>query len=189
MRTGCIQKLWIGVLRCAGEQDHDTGSAAWFAFEVDQSAIGGDDAADGGQSQAGTFAGALGGEKRFEETLAGLRVHAATIVADHQEDARKGDGTALRRHRSGDGLKLTVAGLDYDATAVGQGIAGVKHKIEEDLLGLRLVNLDQTQVWIEMELECDVLADEAGQQILHGSGNFVEAEGASLGGLRPGEDE
>ena len=129
---------------------------------MDQSAIGGDDAADGGQSQAGTFAGALGGKKRFEETLAGFRVHAATVVADHQEDARKGDGSALRRHRSGNGLKLAVAGLDYDATAGGQGVAGVEHKIEEDLLGLCLVDLDQTQVWIEMQLEHDVLADEAG---------------------------
>jgi len=42
---------------------------ARFAFDVNQSPVCGNNAADCGKSQAGTLASTLGGEKRLEEVL------------------------------------------------------------------------------------------------------------------------
>ena len=73
-----------------------------------------------------------------------------TVVADSEKDAGKArQAAAAYRSGAGDVLKLTVAGLDGNATAVGQGVASVENEVEEDLLRLRLIDRDQTQIRIE----------------------------------------
>ena len=59
-------------------------------------------------------------------------------------------------------MEIAVAGLDGDAAALGQSVASVQHEVQQDLLGLRLVDLDDAQVGIEMQVEQNVFADQAG---------------------------
>jgi hypothetical protein len=39
-------------------------------------------------------------------------------------------------------VKFTVAGFKDNAAAVGKGIAGVEDQIQDDLLGLRVIDLE-----------------------------------------------
>src|SRR5271170_3794797 len=128
-------------LRCPREQDHDSCPPARFAFHVNKSAVCGNDAADGGESQTSALAGVLSGEKRLEKTLAYFRVHTATVVADHEENA--GEGFAmLFHHGPGYGLEFAVAGLNHNAATGRQRVTGVEDQVEDDLLGLRRIDLD-----------------------------------------------
>src|ERR1035438_3598765 len=161
-----VRKFGGGGVQCPGQQDHDSGSAIRFAFDVNQSAVCGDNTAQGGQSQTSTFARALGGEKRLEEMLACFGVHAAAVVTDSQKNAGKGGSTAAYRLGAGNIFKLTVGGLNDNATAVGQGVASVENEVEENLRCRGLIDRDQTQIRIKAEFEHDVFADKASQQIL-----------------------
>ena len=98
-----VQRNFVGRLRCTGEQDHHASAAAGFAFEVDESAIGRNDAADGGQSQAGALASILGSEEWLEEALAGFGVHAVTVVADYEQDTTEMQLGCLKLFRRRDG--------------------------------------------------------------------------------------
>lgn len=189
MLNGDVQKIRGGCgMSGAGEQDHNPGSAARFTIDVDQSAVCGDDAADSGQSQARAFPGVLGGEKRIEEMLAGFRIHAAAVVADGEKNTGKGSNS-LWWHRTGNTLELTVAGLYDNAATLGQGVAGVENKVEQDLLGLCLIDFDQTEIGIETEVEDNVFADQAGEEIPHRLGNLVQAQCPGLRRLGTGENQ
>ncbi|MGB9361390.1 MAG: hypothetical protein WCA99_07295, partial [Candidatus Sulfotelmatobacter sp.] len=111
----------------------------------------------------------LGGEKWLKEPPARFRVHPMAVVGDDQQNAGEED-TCLsvpRQRRSGYSLKPAVAGLNHDATAVCQDIAGIENQVENNLLGLRLVDFDQSQIGVEPEFQLHVFADQAGQQIPH----------------------
>ena len=72
MRKGGARKICDGGIGRGGKQNHDARPATGLAFDVHQSAICGDDAADRGQSQARALSGALSGKERIEEMLAGF---------------------------------------------------------------------------------------------------------------------
>src|SRR5580704_1863400 len=106
-----ILRLGAVNLRCPGKQDHYARAPAGFAFEVDESLIRSDDAAHRRQSQAGAFAGILGGKERFKQALAGFRVHTLTVVAHDEQHAWKcGKRPSLygARHR----FESAITGLD-----------------------------------------------------------------------------
>ncbi|MFZ0946976.1 MAG: hypothetical protein WBV26_21160 [Candidatus Sulfotelmatobacter sp.] len=86
-------------------------------------------------------------------------------------------------------MKLAVTGLNYNVPAVCQGIAGIENQVQDDLLSLRRIDLDQAQIGLESQFKLDVLADKAGQQILHILRNLIEAQRTDLGSLRAGENE
>ncbi|MFZ0278214.1 MAG: hypothetical protein WA254_23255 [Candidatus Sulfotelmatobacter sp.] len=54
---------------------------------------------------------------------------------------------------------------------------------------MSLVDGDCAQFRVEMQVEGNVFADQPGQQIMHPSGNFVEAQSPNWRGLRPGENQ
>jgi hypothetical protein len=81
--VGRLQKLGFGRLGCARQKDHDSRALSEFAFNVDQSAVVGNNAANRGEPQAGALARTLGSEERLEEALSSFRVHAAAIVRDN----------------------------------------------------------------------------------------------------------
>lgn len=110
------------------------------------------------------MARAFGSEKGLKEPLAGFRVHAMAIVRHDQQHAREEDGTlaAAARGRPGYSLKPAVTGLNHNAPAARQSIAGIENQVEDYLLGLRLIDFDQTQIGIEPEFQLNVFADQAG---------------------------
>jgi hypothetical protein len=146
------------------------------------------DAVDGSQAEAGAFAGAFGCEKWLEKMLACTLVHPTAVVAHGEEYAGKGWSTCLRESRSRDALKFTVAGFDDNAAAVRQGISGVEDQIQNDLLGLRVLDLEQAQIGVELEFERDVLSEQARKKIFHVLGHLIETERAELGFLWPGKN-
>ncbi len=68
---------------------------ARFAVDVDESVVLLDDAVDRGQTQAGALADILGGEKRLEDMIQRLFVHAAAVVADGQQDILAGNKSGV----------------------------------------------------------------------------------------------
>jgi hypothetical protein len=168
-----ILGLGIGSLQRAGKQDHYARAPSRFAFEVDEPLICSDDAAHSGQSQASPFAGILGGKKGLEQALAGLRAHSVAVVSHREQNAWK-RRKCLLLHGPRYWLEPAIAGLDGNAAAIGQGVARVQHQIQENLLSLRLIDLDCSQAGIEMQIQLNVFPDQPRQQLAHGQGNLVQ---------------
>ena len=95
----------------------------------------------------------------------------------------------LRQRGCAYGLKSAVTGFNYDPPAVGQGVARIEPQIEDELLGLRLIDFYQAQIRTQPEFKLDVLADEAGQQIPHVLSNLIQAQGTDLARFRPGKNQ
>jgi len=83
--------------------------------------------------------------KKDRRDAGGFSIHAASVVPDGEKNTGKGSNS-LWRHRTGNALELTVAGLYDNAATLGQSVAGIEHKVEKDLLGLRLIDFDQTEI-------------------------------------------
>ena len=58
-----------------------------------------------------------------------------------------------------------VGRLDGQAATVRHGFSGVDAQVDQDLLHLRRVDADRTQVGIRPELQFDVFADEAQEHL------------------------
>ena len=81
----------VGLGHVPGQVDLEGRALARLAVDVDEAVVLLDDAVDRGQPQAGAFAHLLGGEKRLEDVVQGLLVHAAAVVAHRQQHILAGD--------------------------------------------------------------------------------------------------
>ena len=117
---------------------------ARLAVDIDEAVVLLDDAVNRGQPQAGAFAHLLGGEKRLEQIVQGLMIHAAAVVADGQQHIIAGDkarvmGAVVL-------VESDVARFDGDFASVRDGVPGVDAEVGQDLVDLRWVDLDLRQV-------------------------------------------
>lgn len=92
-----------------------------FTANLDVAAALLDDAVDGGETEAGTVAAFLGGEKRLENTGESGIVHAAAGVADGEND----EGAGLAIGESSGGVFVEIDGRSFQRDAAALGMASL----------------------------------------------------------------
>ena len=160
-----------------GQEDVEGGAAAEFAVHLDMAAGELDDAADGGQAEAGPFARSLGGEQGLEDACPDIGGHADAGVADGQQDIGAGAGVI------GLGIGFVerdIVGHDGEPAAFGHGVAGVDGQVQDHLLHLPRIDLDRFQCRGEDGGQQDVVADQAAQHLLRVAHSDVEVEDLRL---------
>ena len=171
----------------SGEIELENGAFSEFAVAPDKSLALLDDSVDHGEPEAGSLAGRLGGEEGLEQPGFGFFAHAHARVGDGQQNVSAG------RHQrmSGDvlGGEINVGRLQRELTSVGHGVAGIDDEIHDDLLNLRVVDLDHPQAIGEGGRDFDILA----HQVRCHPGNFsqdrIQREDFRLNDLLPAEGE
>ena len=121
-----------------------------------------DDAVDHRQAEAGALADLLGGEERLEDLLQHVRRDAGAGVLDLDQHV-----VGRRQFAIGEGLALLgrdVAGAHRQVAAGRHRVARVDRQIDDHLLELADIDLDRPQVAAVIDLELDVVADQAGKQ-------------------------
>ena len=137
---------WRRLLGDYWQQHRHAGSVVEFAVYVDKTAVSGHNLVHSGEPESCAFA-RLGREKRLEDMSSSAGVHAGSVVFDGKQHTRKkSSGIAVQR------LYFAVARTDEDLATLRHGIPGIEHKIQEDLLRLRGIDFEQTDIRIELEL-------------------------------------
>jgi len=136
-----------------GEVDAEGGAFSGGGVKGDEAAVGIDDAADGGEAEAGAFAGVLGGEERFPDPGKDVGRNAGAGVFDLKEEEVAGATTG--NFVCGFGREDGVFAAQRESAAVGHGVAGVDGEVEEDLVDLGGVGLDGPEVGGDVVVEGD----------------------------------
>src|ERR1700730_659808 len=154
---------------------------------MDEAAALLDDAVDGGEAEAGSRAGLLGGEERFEDAGLGGGFHTVAGVGNGDDHVVS---TLDRRMEMGVlAVDEKILRIDGELAAERHGVAGVDGEIEEDLLELAGVGFDAAEGIAEAQAEFDVLADQAAEELAHIGDKFVEVEDLWLKDLHAAECE
>ncbi len=154
------------------------------ALDADVAAALFDDPVHGSQPQAGAAADRLGGEERLEQPGLHLLRHPAAGIRDRELDVR----TRWQRAAGGTGAVAGhLRGGNRDAAAVGHGVAGVGHQVQQHLLDLRRVRADRLRRRGELEVELDAFLDEAAQDLCEASHRVVEVVEPRRHDLAPAE--
>ena len=112
----------------------------------------------GGEAKATVGLGLLGGEKGVEDLGEVIGRDAAAVVFDLDKMiGARGDVVVV----GGGGIDIDGVGADIDMADIIDGIAGVDHEIEEDLLEMGAMKVRWRGVGLKVEVELDFVADEA----------------------------
>jgi len=114
-------------------------------LDIDDSAVRLEDGGHRGQAQTGALIRGLGGIDRLEDGIAHGALHAATVVAHPQ------------LHTLLPGRRFSILGRQEQASALGHGIAGVGHQVQDKLLDLLLVRPSGPQSRIQRQGQGDAL--------------------------------
>ena len=148
------------------------GALARFAVDGDMAVGLLDQPVDHAESQTAALAGFLGGEERLESAFQRLGRHAHAGVADRQYDIRPGPHLGLRR-----GVILfdqDVGGFQRKSAALGHGVAGVDHQVEQGVLELGRIDQRLLQIVGQRRLDPDVGAQGAPHQLQHPQHQLVQ---------------
>ena len=118
----------------AALEDHDDVQDVYTNMDIDESIVLLDGAVNGGQSKAGAFAHALGGEKRLEKMSKCFSGHPRTIVTDGKENIFPGDNIFLSVVKNC--MDRGVFRFDDQFSDAGNCIPGVDAQIGQDLVDL-----------------------------------------------------
>ena len=170
-----------------GQVDVDGGTPALLGVDGDAAAGLGDDAVDGGKSQAGALARRPGGEEGLEGTGHRLRVHAAAGVADGEFRAQPRPGPGP--HRAGGFAEVGRPGGERQDAPFRHRVAGVQGQVDQHLLDLPAVSKHRRQVRRRDEPQFDVRADAGLQHITHARQDRVQVDPLGPGGLPAAEQQ
>ena len=131
---------------------------------MDESAIAGHDVVNCCQAEARALRG-LRGEESFEQMRVRRGVHAAPVVRHHEKGTGERCGTTGLVIRFREHLHPAIAGFNRDLASAGHCIPRIEYQVEQNLLRLRWIHFDQTQIGIEMEYQLNVFPNQANQQI------------------------
>lgn len=145
-----------------------------FTANLDVAAALLDDAVDGGETEAGTVAAFLGGEKRLENTGESGIVHAAAGVADGEND--EGAGLAIGESSGGVFVEIDGRSFQRDAAALGHGVSSIFDETGEDLFELDGINLDGTEGASGAKEDVNIVGEAAVEECEGMLDNFVEIE-------------
>lgn len=158
-----------------------------LAFHADGAAALLDDAVDGGEAQAGAAPGALGGEEGLEDARLGFPIHAAAGIGDAELHVPAGeelgaiDAVAARQ--------LLLLGGDGKRAAGGHGIARVHAEVQDHLLQLAFIRAHPGIGGGGIELDADVFADDALEELFQIEDERIEIENDGLEELLAAEGE
>jgi len=176
-------ELFEGLREIEGEAS----AVAGGGVDMDEATALLDDAVDSGETEAGAFAGLLGGEERFEDAGLGGGVHAVTGVGNGEENVVSEFHGSMK---VGVGVvDEEVLGFDGEPAAQRHGVTGVDGEIEENLLKLARVGFDAAERIAETQAEFDVFANQAAKEFAHVGDEFVEVEDFGLENLHAAEGE
>ncbi len=177
----------FGGLIDAREINSEDGAAAELALNEDVAAALLDDAVDGGEPEAGTFAFFLGGEERLEDAGLGFAVHTLAGVADGNHDV----GSVLDESifRTVGLVEGDAGGANADFAAVGHGVFSIDDEIHDDLLELTGIGASATDGGSETGGEFDIFADERAQEALHIGDDGVHVDDLEFEKLLAAEGE
>ena len=171
----------------ARQMDGKRRARAELAVDGDEAAGLLDDAVGRRQSEPGALADLLGREEGLEDALE-MRLGDAGAGIDHLDQhviaGGQDLGAPLQRGREGD-----VGGADRQRAARGHGVPRVHREIDDDLLELSLVDLDQPEVAAVDDVELDVDADQAAQEVGQLGEHVGDVQHLGLQGLLAGEGE
>jgi hypothetical protein len=146
----------------------ERGAAAGVAFHLDPAVVLFDDAVHGGEPQAGSLAGLLGGEERLENVRQNLGGDPAPGILHTQADLTPGPGFGPRSGRFG--RHVHHPDLEAQATALRHGVPGVDGQVHQHLLQHAHVRPYHRRSGRVIALQGDVLPDQPAQhldQVLH----------------------
>ena len=169
------------------QRDRERRALARLALGPDVTRALPDDAVDGGEAEAGALADLLRREERLEEVRPHVRRHAVAGIADAQQHVRSRRAGDVRREVVA--LGGDVRGLDDEPAAVRHRVAGVHGEVQQDLFDLRAIRLDLIEVRRELQLEHDVLAEQALHQVAGAADDVVEIQDDRLQHLLAAERE
>ena len=139
------------------------------------------DAINGRQPEARAFVGSLGREKWFKDAGLRGRIHAATGVADGEDNMLASMGILIK---SGVFIvERDIGGLDGELPSHGHGVPGIDRQVHDHLFELPLVRLDAPQVGGQVEQDVDIFADEPAEHGPRIDQKGVEIEDARLKNL------
>lgn len=115
--------------------------------------MGFDDAAHGGETEAGALAGALGGEERFPDVGEDVGWNAGAGVFDL--DGKERAWPTFLDLAGGFGGENDVFGAKEQGAALRHGVAGVDGEVQEDLMNLGGVRLDGPEIGRDVVVEND----------------------------------
>jgi hypothetical protein len=159
-----------------GKKNFEFGAGVGFAEDADGAAMLFDDAVDGGEAEAGAFAGNFGGEERFEDVRFGFGTHAGAGVFDGEDAVAAGsDGdAALEAIVDAD---VEAIECDGERAAFGKhGVAGVDDEIHEHLFELAGIGVDVDGGRVGADVELDFFADEGWKHFAELGDQLVEVE-------------
>jgi hypothetical protein len=166
--------------------DGEGGSPARFGLATNSAAALLDDSQNGGESQAGSLAGLLGGEERLEEMRPRVRVHSNPGVAHgHRHVAARrqapNPGIGLRQSRVGRG--------NGQRAAPGHGVARVQGKVHDGAADFAGVGLHLPEAARAIDNHLDPLADQTAQHSLEVADDDIQVQHFGLQHLPPAEGQ
>jgi len=123
-----VQSRWFRRRTRRREKESEGGTFADFAIHHNPALVLLNDAVDGGQPEAGAFAGFLGGEKGFEQMAQGRAVHATAGIGGCQTNKIAGARLGIQHGRHG--IEGFGEGAKGESPSVAHGVAGVEAKIQ-----------------------------------------------------------
>ena len=148
------------------------------AVDKDEAAGLLDDAVHGRQAEPGAGAELLGREERLEDAFEVFLRDADPGIGDldqHVIAGRHDFGAAPQRRRL-----RHIGGADRQRSAARHRVARVDGKVDDDLFELPLIDLGETEIAAVDELQLDILADQAAQQVRQLDQHVADIEHARL---------
>jgi hypothetical protein len=116
------------------------------------------DAINGGETEAISDARFLGGKKGLKKAGTGFGVNPTTGVADGESDP--GIAKLVMSIASWLG-SITISGMNGDSAAGWHGVSRIQYQIEDNLLNLRRIHSDHTEIIREIRDQLDILANQS----------------------------
>src|SRR5208282_2171559 len=175
--------LVIGV----GKIDLESRSVTELAINKDMSSALLDDAVDGGEAKTGAFAQLFGGEEGLKDAGDGGFIHAATGVADGEENVFSGRHALMLIGESG--VEFLGASLENKLAAPGHSVARVDRQVDDDLVELGGIGFDDRGGGFGDDENFDIVTHQRAEKFADVAQAFVEIEQTRLNGGRAAEGE
>ena len=157
------------------------------AAEIEKAAVAFDDAKNGGEAKAGSFAGGFGGKERLEDSVEQFRRNSLAGVGNSQENVGAGDGFGMEA--SGLVFQSDVLGLDAKGAAVRHGVAGVDAEVEKDLVELGRVAHNGVELRVGARLDADGARESFASELFHFGQQRIQIKDRRLTDDTSGEGE
>src|SRR5882724_11099808 len=165
----------------------ESGTFAEFAVHPDESAALLYYTVYRRQTQTGSLALFLGGEKRLENVSLSFRVHAGPGVRNCEKDVLSWLHHRVRRPVQV--IQFDIRGLNGKTAALGHGVARIHREVHDDLFHLAGVRANRSQISRTADNQLDVFANQTRNELAHFFDDGIQIHRARLQHLHPAESE